>query len=224
MIYIVKKYWKIISIVISLIFILIGGYIYYKTDNYQAVDNEILITKEAEVEEKESNEMVFVDIKGAVVTPGVYKLNENSRIIDVINLAGGLLDNAYTVNLNLSKKIIDEMYIIVYTKEEIESYKQNNKQEEIKCVSTECICPTVTNDACAYDNNVINGENINEKININSANKEELMKLTGIGEVKAKNIIDYREKNGKFNSIEQIKNVSGISEAVFQKIKEYITI
>jgi competence protein ComEA len=139
-------------------------------------------------------------------------------------MAGGLTNEADTSTLNLSKKVIDEMQIIIYTKAQIQQYKENNKSitEVIKYIEKECKCPDPTiNDAC------INEESTYEKtskISLNNATKEELMTLPNIGESKANAIIEYRTNNSLFSSIEDIKNVTGIGDSIFDKIKDYITI
>lgn len=177
------------------------------------------------VEEKEDgvSTKITIDIKGAVKNPGVYNMNRDSRVIDAINKAGGLLDTADNSIINLSKKITDEMVIIIYTKDEIGKMLEGDMA--IKIIEKECICPKLENDAC-IDNKVTNSsekkENISFPISINKANKEELMNLPGIGESKANAIIKYRDENGNFDKIEDIINVSGIGELVFEKIKEYI--
>ena len=150
-------------------------------------------------------------------------MNRDSRVIDAINKAGGLLDTADNSIINLSKKITDEMVIIIYTKDEIGKMLEGDMA--IKIIEKECICPKLENDSC-IDNKVTNSsekkENISFPISINKANKEELMNLPGIGESKANAIIKYRDENGNFDKIEDIINVSGIGELVFEKIKEYI--
>ena len=146
--------------------------------------------------------------------------------MDVIEKAGGLTDKADTSVINLSKKVKDEMVILVYSKAEVQKMKEQNEKSDI-------VCPEV-NDACTKDealeplieketkdNKVTDG---NTKISLNTATLEELQTLTGIGEAKAKAIIEYRTQNGKFNSIEDIKNVTGIGDALFEKIKDNITI
>ena len=175
-------------------------------------------------EKKEDVKTVKVDVKGNVVTPGVYELADNSRVIDAIASAGGLLEDSNTELINLSQKLKDEMTIIVYSNKEIEDYKKNNKKE---VVTVEVLkCPDNINDACINksktDNSKTNTEN--GLISINSATMEELQSLTGIGESKANAIIEYREKNGNFNSIEDLKNVTGIGDALFEKVKDSITI
>ena len=166
----------------------------------------------------------FVDIKGEINNPGVYEVEQGKRIIDVINMAGGLTDKADTSILNLSKKVKDEMYIIVYSNDQIKEYKQKllPSKEIIKKVEEKIICPDNSNDACEKNSSNKESNTITGKININSATKEELMTLTGIGESKADKIIEYRQNN-KFNTIEDIKNISGIGDSIFEKIKDNIT-
>lgn len=176
-------------------------------------------TKTKKTSTKEEKIIYKVDIKGEVHNPGIYSLEANSRVIDVIELAGGLTENANTTVINLSKKIIDEMVIIVYSNDQVKDFE---KTEEIqKQVQEKCIGETIHNDACITDNLEQDAPKL---ISINTATKEELMQLTGIGEAKALDIIKYREENGPFQSIEDIKNVSGIGDSLFAKIKENITV
>ena len=138
-------------------------------------------------------------------------------------LAGGLTKEADTSLINLAKKVTDEMVIIVYTKEEVKN--SNLVNTVIKVVEKECVCPNIENDGCLnteIQDNITNKED-GKLININTATKEELLTISGIGESKANNIIKYRETNGKFNSIEDIKNVDGIGDNLYETIKIYIT-
>lgn len=161
--------------------------------------------------------------KGEVQTPGIYELESSSRVIDVINEAGGLTENADTTVINLSKKISDEMVIIIYSKWQVEHWKETKEQG--KYLQEQCISQKeeqAKNDACIDDTE----ENTNSTpsiININTATKEELMTLTGIGESKAEAIISYREKTA-FTKIEDIKNVSGIGDSIYEDIKNNITV
>ena len=186
------------------------------------------IVKEDIVESNSNKEknstMIMVDIKGAVKKPGVYEVNTSYRVIDVIKKAGGLNSNANTNYINLSSKVSDEMVIWIYTKNEIDKLKL--EQSSTKYMIESCNCPVVDNTTCLNSNNNTSNKNdtSNKLININSANEDELLSITGIGESKAKNIIDYRNKNGKFNTKEDIMNVSGIGEALYNKIKDYITV
>lgn len=167
-------------------------------------------------------DMVYVDIKGAVKKPGVYEISSNSRIIDVIEKAGNLKKNADTSIINLSKKVHDEMYIIIYTKDEISSYKDKmlSSSEIVNKVEEKIICPNYDNDGCI---NKTSSSSEDSKVNINTASQSELTKLSGIGEGKAKRIIEYRKSN-VFKKIEDIKNVSGIGNDLFEKIKNDIEV
>ncbi len=164
--------------------------------------------------------MYKVDIKGEVLTPGIYSLDSNKRVIDVIDMAGGLTENADTSVINLSKKIKDEMVIIIYSKSEVKEFEKTKEKEtqvQEKCIQKDE--NSLKNDACiSTDSKTTSG-----KVSINTGTKEELMTLSGIGESKAQDIIKYREENGSFKTIEDIKNVSGIGDSLFAKIKENIT-
>lgn len=141
------------------------------------------------IETKE--ETIKIDIKGEINNPGVYELESGKRIIDAIEISGGLTSKAITKDINLSKKLVDEMVIYI---------------------------PDMVN-TCEIKEDI---NNDNGLININTASKEQLDSLSGIGESKALAIIEYRKEN-KFNVIEDLMNVSGISESLFNKIKDEIT-
>lgn len=218
-----KKYKYVITI---FLFMLIIFYIVFikvnlKSKEKNLVDNQVVINEVEKVEVDLKDDLVYVDIKGAVKKPGVYKINSDKKIIDVITMAGGLMENANTDNINLSKKVTDEMVIIIYTDEEVKN--SNVVDTVIKVIDKECVCPNIQNDGCI--NTEINDSitNVNKTININTATLEELMSINGLGEAKAKAIIKYREENGYFKIIDDLLNVSGIGEALFEKIKEYIT-
>lgn len=218
-----KKYKYVITI---FLFMLIIFYIVFvkvnlKSKEKNLVDNQVVINEVEKVEVDLKDDLVYVDIKGAVKKPGVYKINSDKKIIDVITMAGGLMENANTDNINLSKKVTDEMVIIIYTNEEVKN--SNIVDTVIKVIDKECVCPNIQNDGCI--NTEINDSitNVNKTININTATLEELMSINGLGETKAKAIIKYREENGYFKIIDDLLNVSGIGEALFEKIKEYIT-
>ena len=212
-----------------IIFFFIIIYIIYNKNNLEKNKyNDIGIVSNVnklETQEENENELqkYNIDIKGAVKKPGVYQLDSNLTVNDAINEAGGLTKEADTSLINLAKKITNEMVIIVYTKEEVKN--SNIVNTVIKVVEKECICPNIENDGCLNDeitDNITNKENGN-LININTATKEELQKINGIGESKANNIIKYRENNGNFKSIEEIKNVEGIGDNLYETIKIYIT-
>lgn len=236
----IKKYLNtfLISFVILLITIQYGlfAYFYYvkgfESDNINQVQ-EVVETFENDSNEKEELLEFYVEIKGAVNSPGVFKVTSDNIINDVINMAGGLKNNAYTKNINLSKNVSKEMVVYVYTNYE---YSLLNTKEE----TYECNCPKQDISVCTdkgasiitsdedkteeHFNSDSKSETKNNKVNINTSTKEVLTSLSGIGDAKAQNIIDYRNENGLFKSIEDLKNVTGISEKLFEQIKEFITI
>ena len=219
-----KNYWYVILILVSFIPLY---FVLLEDEKEIIAENNIVLEEKEEIAE---NNKCYVDIKGEVKKNGVYEIDCDKRIVDVITLAGGLTKNADISLLNLSRKINDEMSIKIYSKNEIESAKKLLDSEVIekiveveKIVEKECNCSN--NDACNTDDIFINTDNStdNFKVNINTASKEDLMTITGIGESKAIKIIEYR-KNNKFKTIEDIKNVDGFGESTFEKIKEFITV
>ena len=219
------RYRKQIIIGIFILILLVEGTtlsIFILQSNKKDKSNIIVSTSTNSLKKKPKKENIEnykVDIKGEILTPGIYTLKSNSRVIDVIEMSGGLTDNADTSVINLSKKITDEMVIIIYSKSEVKDFEKTKEKEKV--VQEKCIKKdenSLKNDACITDSVKTSG-----KVSINSATKEELMTLTGIGEAKAEDIIKYREENGPFKTIEDIKNVSGIGDSLFAKIKENIT-
>lgn len=192
-------------------------YFYYiKKDKENIVmENNRVVEEKVSLKEDEIDK-IFVDIKGMVNNEGVYSVDSGKRVIDVIELAGGLKDGANTRFINLAKIVSDGEVIVIYSNDEIDKAKE----PKIVYVDTPCVCEEIKNDACLIDN--INKDN-NGEININTSSAEELKTLDGIGEAKANSIIDYRNKNGNFKSIEDLLNVSGISEKIFNNIKDKIT-
>ena len=222
------RYRKQIIIGIIIFIFLVGGVvgtIYYFNNKQEEKKPEIILKKKDKKETKEVEEVVLfqVDIKGEVRTPGIYQIKEGSRVMDVINMAGGLTENANTTVINLSKKVLDEMVIIIYSNSEVEDFKRTKEVEEQ--VQKSCVQKeenAVKNDACIEIDNYQDGQVLG-KININTATVEQLTALPGVGESKAKSIVEYRNTNGNFNTIEDIKNVTGIGDSLFAKIKDYIT-
>ena len=191
----------ILAFVCSLI-VIIGGLFYFnqsKTEDYSGVSfsntsNETN-NKDEKAEDKH-DEKIFVDVKGAVKHPGVFETTKDKRVRDLIEEAGGLLDDADTSTLNLSQKVKDQMVIYVL--------KHGEKPKQI------------SDDGSSSSNTDV--------ININTANKEQLMKISGVGKTKAEAIISYREKNGDFKKKEDITKVRGIGKATFEKIKDKIEV
>ena len=223
-----KKYLKIIIPILLIVAISITILIMQNKTNIEEIIEPIEQIENKE-ETKENIKKIKVDIKGEVKKPGVYELEEGKRVNDVIKKAEGLTEYADTTLLNLSKNLIDEMVIIVYNKNEIEKLKKDltTTQTVIKYIEKECSCPDTKNDACIKKADTKKEENKaskDNKVSINTGTLEELQTIPGIGESKAKAIIEYREQNGQFKTIEEIKNISGIGESTFDKFKEYITI
>ena len=223
---------QIILCTFGLVLLLVVASIFIiKNINFEDKEDEniVLNTKKdikKDKEEEDVSDIYYqVDIKGEVINPGIYTVKEGSRVIDVIRLAGDLTDNADTSVLNLSKKVKDEMVIIVYSFNEVESFTETKEKEEIE--QEACINQNdIINDACIEDssNDTSSSVVISGKISLNTANLDELMMLPGIGEAKAEAIIKYREEVGAFQNIEELKEVSGIGDAIFDQIKENITI
>lgn len=167
------------------------------------------------------HEGIKVEIKGAVINPGVYELSTNSRMVDLIEISGGLSDEGNVEHMNLSKRLYDEMVIVIYTNEEIKSFQSGNSF--IRYVERECNCPILENDGCIesiISNNSF--ENQSNRISLNTGTLEELQTLPGIGLTKAQAIIDYRVANNGFKEVREIVNVKGIGEATYEKIKSYL--
>lgn len=205
-----------------LIFILFTIYIVYDTYNIEPEDKEKEITIEKEEKEEKKDSKLLVDVKGEINTPGVYELSNNNTVMDAINKAGGLTNRSDTSNINLSKKLEDEMVIIVYSKNEIKKMQEETKLE---CPPCNNACIKEEDEKAKLESKKNETSNIpSGKVNINKADAETLQALEGIGEAKAKAIIEYRSKNGDFKSVEDIKNVSGIGDSVYEKIKDNITV
>lgn len=210
---------KRLFLILGAIILLIGFASYYYIATYEEVTDEsdIFTSTTMVKSEVKNSEKVFVDVKGAVKKPGVYEMSSNDKVIDAINVAGGLKSNASTSNINLSKQVSNEMVIYVFTKSEITTKVTSS-------VPCECETISVSNCISNNDDSKNSNEEISAKININKASKDELMSVKGLGESKAEAIISYRTINGEFKDIVDIKNVSGIGEALFDKIKDFITV
>lgn len=199
-----------------LIVLLIGLIIYFiKMNDKQAYEDTLTFNETTNKTTSEVFEKNYIDIKGSVKNPGVYEFKKNDRVIDAINMAGGLLKNANTSNINLSQKLVSEMVIYVMNNSEIK-----NGSKVISC-DTKCKTEVIEVNNCVEEKKLETSKN---KININTATVEDFTSLSGIGETKAKSIIEYRNSNGNFKSIEDIKNISGIGEALFNKIKDNIEV
>ena len=228
---------SVISIGIAILSIVSSGvYVYINTcpvcDECEPTECEMSIIEKEEVKEEiEIIKKIKVDVKGAVKAPGVYEMDDNSTVDDAIKKAGGLKSGAVTDNINLSKRLTDQMVIYVFTKTELEKEEVKN---EIICEVPKCECETIiignqtgateddTQISDAPSNNDDVQANPSVKVSINTATIEELMTLEGIGEAKALSIIEYRNVNGAFQKLEDLMNVSGIGEKAYEKIKDRI--
>lgn len=148
---------------------------------------------------------IYVHVCGQVVSPGVYEMEPGSRVYEALELAGGPSENGAPDYLNLAMEVQDGMKIQVPSAEEAARWKASG----ISGITEEGVL-------------LSSGENA--KVNLNTADKEELMTLPGIGESRAEDIIRYRQENGPFQQIQDIMNISGIKEAAFQKLKDSITV
>jgi len=203
-----QKYKK--SMLIPSILVISGllFYFYFSNSDSSHPQEELIETIQPieeinliESAEEAVQQQVFVDIKGAVMYPGVYELQSDQRIIDAVQLADGYMENADTQYVNHAQKVQDEMVIYIPI-----------KGEQLGDVSTNLLMlPTES-------------QNKEQKININLADVETLTTLPGIGPSKAQSILSYREENGRFPTIDDLRNVSGIGDKTFEKLKDSITV
>lgn len=203
-----KKQKIIIGAITSILVLATLYYVYaQENQNNQEQNLEIQeIEKENEVIENEiKEETIKVHVSGAVHQAGVIELEKDTRIADAIEKAGGTKENACIDEINLAQFLEDGMKIYIPTKEEI---KNEEKQET---TSSETVKETKT----------IKTET---KVNINTATQTQLETLPGIGPSTAQKILAYRKEKGKFKTIEEIKEVNGIGESKFNKIKDFIHI
>lgn len=150
--------------------------------------------------DSKQNAPVYIYICGEVKNPGVYTFAQEPHLVDVVKKAGGFTKKADTVSINLASTVTDGTQLIIAKKGKKTSAKEEQSSHGMSSGKEE------------------------DKVNINTASADELMKLSGIGESKAAQIISYREKNGAFKKIEDIMNITGIKEGVFGKIKDDITV
>ena len=163
-----------------------------------AVSKDLLTEKEVK-EEPLEQDLITVDVKGAVKSPGIYDLPVGSRVNDAVQKAGGLTEQADSKSLNLAQKVSDEALVYVPTKGE-EAASQQTASGTASSTSKE------------------------KKINLNKASLEELKQVKGLGGKRAQDIIDHRETNGKFKSVDELKKVSGIGAKTIEKLKDYVTV
>ena len=204
------KEYKIIVICTGL-GLLVGGFFLLKPapqtpvkeTNLQAevaaVSKDSVSENEVKKEEPVEQDLITVDVKGAVKAPGIYDLPVGSRVNDAVQKAGGLTEQADSKSLNLAQKVSDEALVYVPT-----------KGEELASQQAGSGTPSSTSKE--------------KKVNLNKASLEELKQVKGLGGKRAQDIIDHREANGKFKSVDELKKVSGIGAKTIEKLKDYVTV
>lgn len=227
------KQRKIVIIIGILVIILIGWKIYDSKNFEEVYSDEILTSnsKDSMKENSQSNEkgknedeeeaMMAVHVTGEVKNPGVVKVKEGSRIQDIIEKAGGLTENADITEVNLAFVVEDGMKVRIPSNDD-EINKENSEKREIE--------ETNRNEYITQDSGkgvIVSDEGIDTSssiVNINTASQTELEELPGIGPSISSRIVEYRNEKGKFKSIEDIKNVTGIGDSKFEKIKDLIKV
>ena len=203
------KEYKIIVICTGL-GLLVGGFFLLKPAPHTPVKETNLqaevaaVSKDSSTEKEEKDEsveqdLITVDVKGAVKSPGIYDLPVGSRVNDAVQKAGGLTEQADSKSLNLAQKVSDEALVYVPT-----------KGEELASQQAGSGAPSSTSK--------------DKKVNLNKASLEELKQVKGLGGKRAQDIIDHRETNGKFKSVDELKKVSGIGAKTIEKLKDYVTV
>ena len=170
-------------------------------------------------------ETIYVDICGAVTSPGVYELPYGSRVFQAIEKAGGYLPEAAASYLNRAKGLSDGQQVYVPTQAEVDSQRIAATQDGSE-VTAENSTETASGQKSAGEDSgeAETASSTEQKIDLNTADVSQLTTLTGVGESKALAIIAYREENGPFTSAEDIMNVPGIKEGTYEKIKDKIAI
>lgn len=191
------KQYLVIGSMLGLVGISIGVWFFLFQNPKEDVWTDVSVPTEQTTQTTTSvpQQIILVDIKGAVKKPGVYELPINARLHELVNVAGGLTDDAEDRQVNMANVLADQQLVYIPRKgETVEQTKQT---------------PQAGNES---------------KVNINTASAEELQTLTGIGEKKAQAIIDYRTQNGNFQSIDQLTEVDGFGEKTVEKLRDSITI
>ena len=169
------------------------------------IDSTAVIKAEREEEQdtgQVSETEIYVHVCGSVKKPGVYRLHSGARTQEAVDAAGGFSEKANQTAWNLAEVLQDGMQIYIPSKDEAkEALKEEQSSGKVSSASQR-----------------------EDTVNINTASKEELVALPGIGESRAAAIIAYREEKGSFTSIEEVKNVAGIGDGIFNRIKDLITV
>ena len=211
-----KKQKIIMVIVVSMIIIAFLYYIYTKDNSTYVSEEEIIeqnrVDNTKEDVAQEETQKIVVHVSGAVNKEGVFELDENSRIADAVQQAEGLKENADTKNINLAFKLEDGMKIYIPTiGENVEETVGETQNDE----TSKYVIPS---------NGEAQHKERNGKVNINTASQTQLETLPSIGPATSLKIINYREEHGDFQSIEDLKEVSGIGDAKYENIKDLICV
>ncbi|WP_260631550.1 helix-hairpin-helix domain-containing protein [Neobacillus niacini] len=197
-------------VIITAIIIITAIFYFFEENKSSETNIENIVPQEVQ-EEKDSPQpqehiqetvSIIVDVKGQVKLPGVYSSSQGERVIDVINRAGGLTEIADESQVNFAQHVEDAMVIYIPAKGE----------EGISMPAGTSVSETA------------GGSSNQAKINLNKADENELQNLPGIGPSKAAAILEYRETNGQFKNVEDLKNISGIGDKTFDKLKDLITV
>jgi len=209
------KQYKL-ALVIALIGVVIAGFMMLQREQKQENNIQQLMeqtsyssssTTEKSEQRSESDQgdknegMVTVDVKGAVKKPGVYQLKSSSRVHDALLKAGGMTDEADLKSINQAQKLVDEAVVYVA-----------KVGENVVDVTTNTSASSATSQAKSG------------LVNLNTATEADFQTISGIGQKRAQDIIAYREANGKFKSVDDLKNVTGIGAKTLEKLKEYVTV
>lgn len=203
-----KKTIMIIMIPFFFIGLISLAYFYNDKDEYGVIENttEQSNSADSQTQEDKNEEDIYIHITGEVLSPGVIVLPKGSRIIDAIEKGGGVTENADLSKINLVYVLTDGQKLIIPSINDERNEIENN---------------IITNG----ESNITQGEsNGKGKVNINTASQTELETIEGVGPSLANKIIEYRKKNGRYKTIDELKNVSGIGESKYETIKERIEI
>ncbi len=196
-----KKFLPLIFATLITVFVLV---IYFSQSNNEQADaweeNESTFQQATEDSEKTTEETgkIIVDIKGEINKPGVYELEGDARVKEVILEAGGLTKQAEEKQLNLAEKLQDQQMIYIPNKEEAEEMEVDGDKQE--------------------------GDNNEDMTDINAADINELQEISGVGPAKAQAIVDYRKENGAFESVDELNEISGFGEKTVEKLRDSIKI
>ncbi|WP_429971214.1 helix-hairpin-helix domain-containing protein [Fructilactobacillus sp. Tb1] len=210
------KYQVIFGLLICVI--LIGAYCFVNR-NHQTMSAEVVKTDQAkpkpEIQQTSvkntGHEQIFVDVKGAVLNPGVYQATTNMRGTDLIRMAGGFNEHADRNHVNLAKKVTDQEILYIPVQGEVAGTPATNVGGESK--------PDETNNKAGTGS-----ESKGDKINLNEADVAKMQTINGVGQKKAEKIIEYRKQNGPFKSVDDLKNVPGFGDRTVANLKPSLSV